>query len=345
MSKIIGGHPGMEVLLEDDGTIVKVAKDLVNEVGLRNENRLLKLLEGEGVAPKSLKKTKTKLMQERVDGWNLRDATDRGEVVIQDGEGVRRNAVRFLSTLREHRVRHGDLTPPNLFITAGDRIVAVDWQQSHLFSEPFPDRRTSDSFLLWRTLSQMPSKVHPTPDTPRVIRRWMAVAKDLGGEDGVDALEGVTLLDLGCYAGDFCGMAAADGMKTTGVDLGGFNPEVDSLEWANSLWPHLSFIRTNIMDVTNTLLSEHEVVLLFSTWSYLVKDYGRDAASDLISRITKNSRVLYFENQLFGDGPGPEFFQSDSDISDFLKGFGKVKKLTTIPVTGRNASRSVWSVS
>lgn len=334
MTELIGGHEGLDVY-RDGERIVKVAKDPANALGLRREAEFLELFAGTPWVPKLLEAGGSEIVEENV-GPTLRDGA-----AIEDGEVFRRNCANLLAALRSRRVRNGDLTAPNIAVRPGDFPCAVDWQQSHRFDEPFPDRQTSDSFLLLRELTLHPARRHSVPDTPRVARRWIAVLGDLGGLAGTENLAGKTLLDLGCFLGDFCGLAAAEGMAATGVDRGGFDPAFDSIVAARKLWPDAVFWQGDIVDFE---ARGHDAVLLFSTWPYVLRDHGRTVADALVRQLVAENGRLYFETQLAGDGPGPAFFVDDGDVLGYLSQFGVPQPLATIPVTGRDASRTVWRV-
>lgn len=158
-------------------------------------------------------------------------------------------------------------------------------------------------------------------------------------------------------------MAAADGMWAGGVDTGGFNTEINSIAEARTLWSDMSapldghaaweranyrpgclFWQANIMDFTFENF-DLDVILLFSTWAYIYNDYGRERAFQLLADIVKSCGILFFETQLAGDGPGPDFLVTDDDVANMLGQFGTPQPLATIPVTGRPASRTVWRVS
>jgi 2-polyprenyl-3-methyl-5-hydroxy-6-metoxy-1,4-benzoquinol methylase len=340
----IGGHkakpyddgPGLDVIREAGG-IVKIAHTPGDLEGIRNEARMLRLLSGSGFAPELIDEKEDRIIEE-----------DLGEgEPIQDGEAFRRNCVRLLWALQQVNIRHGDLTGANIIVKA-DRPMAIDFQQSNLYSEGPPQKRPlSDSYFLWRFAANSPAEQHPTPDTPRVIRRWLAVLGSLGGLAPDMPLRGKMLLDLGCFQGDFCAMAAAEGMRAHGIDTGGFNPVENSLERAAALWE--SMLGTNIGFAPDNILGwphfDYDVVLLFSTWSYVLNDYGKERAFDLLARIVGGCGVLFFETQLAGDGPGPDFLVTDDDVANMLGQFGVPEPLVTIPVTGRPASRTVWKVT
>lgn len=355
-STLIGGHqrqptqdgPGVHVFREDGGVVVKKAYTLPDVDGLRNEARFLRELEGTGVAPRLY----TCQVAPSEGCLYAISQEDLGESQpVQNGEDFRRHMARLLWTLHKHGVRHGDATSGNIIIR-DDKPMLVDFQQSNYYSEGPPQKRPlADSYFLWRFVAGTPAIEHPVADTPRVVRRWLAVLGELGGLAPNNPLQGKTLLDLGCFQGDFCAMAAADGMWAHGVDTGGFNSEIDSIREANRLWgpmggiprgqPGCSFQKTNL--VTRPRF-DHDVVLLFSTWPYIVRDYGRQVALDLLQSIMSECGVLFFETQLAGDGPGPDFLVTDDDVANMLGEFGTPQPLVTIPVTGRAASRTVWKV-
>lgn len=343
----IGGHlmrpdnakPGLLVFRSERG-IIKRAYGPADLIGLHNEAAMLQRMEGTGFAPKLYEEGGDYIIQE--------DLGVQAEMQkVDDGELLRRNSARFLMKLRELRIRHGDLTGANVFII-NDRPVFVDWQQSCLFDSPDPyeKRSLSDSYFFWRTMQSYPSKLHPTPDTPRVIRRWMACLGAMGGF-GKSASRpegnviGKTLLDLGCFQGDFCALAAAEGMIPMGVDQGGFRTGEDSIAIARELWPELLFQKGNIIDWKGF---QYDAVLLFSTWAYIYNDYGQAIAYALFEEIMSQCGSLFFETQLAGDGPGPKFLVTDDDVGNMLGQFGTPNPIGTFHVAGRPANRTVWQV-
>ena len=348
----IGGHEGLDVIRED-GVIVKRGFNLMNKhktdfidniAALKNEERMLKVMTGSGYTPEVVKDVVVE------DGIATLVQTDIGETQpMRDGELFRRNCVNLLREIRARGVRHGDLTGVNIVIRS-DWPWAVDWQEAHMITEQAPQKQPfSDSHLLWRTIAGTPSADTLVPDTPRVARRWLAVLGALGGcrwgaETRKLPVAGLRLLDLGCFQGDFVAAAHIEGMEAVGVDQGGFRAGEDSIAQARELWPWIPpdrFVSGDIMGVDKF---NCDAVLLFSTWSYIVQEHGRQASEELLERILSQCGVLFFENQLWGDGPGPEFFQNDDDIEALLSKMGTVKALITIPVVGRPASRTVWEV-
>ena len=349
----IGGHqerpdnavPGVIVYRDaSNSAIVKQAYNEADADALRNEMRFLHALKGRGVAPEPIgmcipSDTPNVLVETRQEDLGI------NEEEPQDGELFRQSCVNLLWELRQANIRHGDLTGANI-IVRGSRVWAIDFQQSHFFNEPAPEKRTlADSYYLWRYCSRVKSKAHPHPDTPRVARRWAQVQGELGGNAQGNPLAHKTFLDLGCFQGDFVAMAAAEGMEATGVDKGGFRTGENSIEIGNQLFGYM-VPNFNLMqaDIGKWMRYEYNVVMMFSTWAYYVIDYGLDAAHALLARIMSQCGVLFFETQLAGDGPGPKHLVTDDDVGNMLGAFGNPKPCITIPVVGRPASRTVWMV-
>ncbi len=362
---VIGGHRGMDVIREDNPdpataenwTIIR--KQALHEIGnqgqpppgglfgvdlyginvtaVHNEAVMLDEMAGSGYAPELI---------DVGDDWNTQEDLGHTEAP-QDMEAWRQNLVRMLAAIRGRGLRHGDLKGNNI-ITRDDRPWAVDWQESHRIGDVAPQKSPySDSLLL---MQHIIGTVGPNGqyDTPRVARRWGAVIGSLAATTDLSLpLKGKTFLDLGCFQGDFCALAASEGMYAVGVDQGGFRTGEDSIEIARQLWDgfpfgELAFAHRNIMDASYSA----DMVMMFSTWSYVVQDFGRNRAEELLYEIIEDAGTFFFENQLAGDGPGPAFLREDKDIRAmmFRLGATTVKVIGTVPVTGRPASRTVWMV-
>ncbi len=85
-----------------------------------------------------------------------------------------------------------------------------------------------------------------------------------------------------------------------------------------------------------------------SRWFAIREAYGEKEALELLAAIKAKCGVLFFESQLAGDGPGPDFFGIKGDVAQllsYLPGVGKVEEIVTIPVAGRDAARTVFMVS
>ncbi len=359
----IGGHCGMDVIREmrgpghHSGTVIvkKALHDVgnqgqpppdglfgvdlygLNETALHNEAAMLDAMSGSGYAPELI---------DIHDGMIIQEDLGHTEAP-QDMEAWRQNLVRMLAVIRARGLRHGDLKGNNI-ITRGDRPWAVDWQESHRIGDVAPQKSPySDSSLLMQHIEGTYGP-NGQRDTPRVARRWRAVLGSLGAVTTLGLpLKGKTFLDLGCFQGDFCALAASEGMHAVGVDQGGFRTGEDSIEIARHLWDgfpfgELAFAHRNILDDSYSA----DVAMMFSTWAYVVQDYGRRQADDLLRAIIRQAGVFFFETQLARDGPGPDFLPRDQDVADMLASCGAttVEPIGTFDVTGRPAKRTVWRV-
>jgi len=347
----IGGHVGMHVYRGSKG-IMKLALHRDDNYGhdtyeanvkaLMNEARMLEHLAGSHIAPE---------LYERGADWIIQEDLGVSEPP-QDMELLRRRMVRMVATMRQYGVRHGDMTGPNV-ILRGDEPQAIDWQEGHILGEMPPQKSpATDSDFLCRYLIGTAGP-DGTFDTPRVARRWLAVLGSLGGtrlaKNPVSnlPLKGKTFLDLGCFQGDFVAMAATEGMDAWGLDPGGFRSGEDAIAIGNILWEDFPFgtITLTKGDALAPQLRFHfDVVMMFSTWPYLVQQVGRQEAEALLGRIMQDCGVLFFETQLAGDGPGPDFLKTDEDVEAMLDQYGMAKHLIKIHVTGRPAFRSVFRV-
>lgn len=351
MIELIGGHIGLRVFRTPKGVMKVVGKwgletepnrkDIwieANYKGLHQEARMLRALSGTGFAPELIEERDNAILIE--DLGESEDTTDPME--------FRFNASRLLLALREKRIRHGDLTDKNVIIK-NNKPIAIDFAQSTFFDEPvsssYAQRPEPDSVWLWRIVIGRPEK-QSERDPSRAIRRWLAIMRGL--ECGIwkppaGSYKDKTLLDLGCFQGEFCAMAAAEGMKAHGVDYGGFRSGEDSIAIANERWGKwCTFEKNDIMDVKDF---GYDAVLLLSTWPYIVHKYGRTEAQALLERIVYQCGHLIFETQLYGDGPGPEFLKTDEDVQQMLSMYGKVEKLVSILLPDRGTTRTVWKVS
>ncbi len=361
----IGGHRGLDVIrrLTADETSARtlIEKQALHELGnqgqpppdglygvdlhginvtaIHNEAAMLDAMSGSGYAPELI---------DVGDDWNTQEDLGHTEAP-KDMEVWRQNLVRMLAAVRARGLRHGDLKGNNI-ITREDRPWAVDWQESHRIGDVAPQKSPySDSLLL---MQHIIGTVGPTGqyDTPRVARRWGAVIGSLGATTTLGLpLADKTFLDLGCFQGDFTALAATEGMVATGVDQGGFRTGENSIANARRLWADfpfgtLDFVQDNIVNLATYLRAD--VVLMFSTWPYIVRDFGRAVAHQVLEAIIDNAGVFFFETQLYGDGPGPAFLPRDQDVGDMLAACGAktVKPIGTFAVTGRPAKRTVWRV-
>ncbi len=347
----IGGHDnefGRMEVWRTDRQILKVAYDTHNAEGLANEARILSGLVTSRFAPRLIAAgAQDAMTPPELEGAVYVVAEEDLGVSepIGDGEALRHSAIQMLLDLRGRGVRHGDLTASNLVIR-GNEIRACDWAESHLMGEDAPQKQPwSDAFLLMRTLVGMPGPDGHT-DTPRIARRWMAVLEDLG----IASHTGLTrstrnFIDYGCYEGDFVALAAASGFHALGVDQGGFRSGENSIRTAEGLWAGsdmVRFVKGNLLD---EIPERASIAMCFSVWPYVAEQVGRTAAEVWLSDVIALSDVLYFETQYEGDGPGPDYLQDDDHVRMWLEDLGgQPRAIATIPVTGRDAQRTVWAV-
>ena len=330
----LGGHVGMTAYRTPQG-ILKVAEDEYNMAALRNEADMLEIMSGSGFTPELLDRSEMSTLQQ--------DIGDQEPML--DGEMFRRNCIRLLYVIRERGLRHGDLTGKNIVIR-NDWPWAIDWQEGHKIGDKAPQKQPfADTHLLMRTIEGTVSDVTHSFDTPRVARRWLNVIGTQGATFNLELpLKGKSFIDLGCYQGDFTALARLEGMEAYGVDQGGFRTGENSIEKAREMWGDMGcvFFQKDIMAMGGF---PYDIAMMFSTWAYIVQDYGREVGESLLGRIIADCGVFFFENQLKGDGPGPAFLKTEEDIGALLGRFGKPTLIVTLQVWGRPASRSVWMVT
>ena len=358
----IGGHVGMDVIRNHgDQTGPWIRKQAKHEKGatgawagldvyehnveaLMNESTCLQAMDGSGFTPMLIHVGSDYIEQEDIGDTETPN----------DMEAWRRNCVKMLACIRSRGLRHGDLIGSNIITRVNDPY-AIDWQEGHVLTEPAPQKQPwSDSALLMRHIAGTYGPDRQL-DTPRVARRWLTVLGALGASLNFKLpLKGKTFLDLGCFQGDFVALAAAEGMDAHGLDQGGFRTGENSIEIGRELWAEFPFgtitlHQGNILDPIPMYgpVVHWDVVMMFSTFPYIVQDHGWDRACEVLRNIIVNNEVLFFETQLYGDGPGPAQLKTDNDVEIMLHhyaGASKIKNIGTFAVTGRPASRTVWEV-
>ena len=265
-----------------------------------------------------------------------------------DPELWRRNLVKMLATIRSRGLRHGDLKGSNI-VTIKDWPWAVDWQEGHQIGDVPPQRSPyTDSHLVMQHIEGTPD-VNGQRDIPRVAKRWRAVLGSLGATTDCGLpLKGKTFLDLGCFQGDFVALAAAEGMVALGVDSGGFRSGENSIQIGRDIWKDFPFGEVTLFqsDIVGFPNFDKDVVMMFSTWPYILQQHGRHVAEALLERIIQDAGVFFFETQLSGDGPGSQFFQGDDEVADLLHKLGarKVTNIGSFQVWNRPTDRTVWRV-
>lgn len=319
--EILKDREGM-VVYREGNVVIKAAKDEVNALALSNAYRFHKTLNGFPFMPALVSYVPGQLSYEFVE-----------EDAVTDTELARRNVARMLHILRQRHVIHGDMTAPNLFFRNNQPVV-IDWDQAIFTHEPKPQKRPkSDAVHVW------PAVVAKAGDPSRVIRRWLACLPYLEYYIGWGSF-----LDLGTHMGDFVALAAAQGFQGRGVDGEHIRP---CIQEATALWSHYGcdFVKYDIVEYLETSIS-YDVIMLFSTWPYIVQQRGEQIAREVLKRCIELSSIFLFEVQLLGDGPGPEFLRNKEDVIALLLSCGasSVEEVITIKVESREAERTVWEV-
>ncbi len=310
----------------------------LNETAIHNEAMMLDVMEDSGFTPRLID----------IDEGVLTEGDVGTHEPATDPELWRRNLVKMLATIRSRGLRHGDLKGANI-ITRDNWPWVIDWQESHYLGDVPPQRNPfADSSLLMQHIEGTPD-ANGQIDIPRVGRRWRLVLGALGAVTNCNVpLKGNTVLDMGCFQGDFVALAAAEGMTALGVDSGGFRSGENSIEIGRHLWVKFPFGEAKLFqsDIVGFPDFDKDVVMMFSTWPYIVQQHGRPVAEALLERIIEGAGVFFFETQLAGDGPGPDFLKADRDVALMLMSLGAQSAipLGTIPVTNRPACRTVWKV-
>ena len=305
-----------------NGRFQKVATQHLERDMLRNEARLLIHLEETGIAPTMiglLENEKSTTLITRYLGESQ---------PVTDEVTFRRNCARLLITLRQAGVVHGDLTRYNIVVRDNFPLI-VDLAQSRLDHENVPDKRPEgDAYHLWEAARQL------SPDTARHIRKWQHIRPFVGSG---------SLIDLGCWEGDYTLFALSENpsRQIVGIEGNIHNYEKATQYWGRGL---ISYQYTRLVK-RYTPKRHWDTAFLMSVYSYLVEDYGRNVAAEWLGEVVRHSGQLFFENQLYGDGPGPFFFQNDDDIYNFLKSYGAVERVVTIHVHGRDYDRTVWRIT
>lgn len=321
--KILKERKGMRTFLTEEGKVAKVADTPETHEELAQEYRFLKALQHTECVPKVYEwiPEKSTLFMEFVESTPI---TDKVKAV--------QRSIEFLCDLRDAHIVHGDMT--NVNVKWRDNVpVVLDWGESTFpFTENIRKRPEPDMVHF------LPHVISVTGDPDRSLQRWMAIREHIKYY-----LEWGYLLDLGCNTGFLCGLAKADGMWFRGVDKNS-----EAIIQATYYWDDWfgAFVEEDILDYIDIEKRQYEIISMFSTWAYIVQDYGRRKANSLLRRCMKNSEIFLFETQLYGDGPGPEFLKHKADVPHMLLELGasEAVEAVTVPVGGRDAERTVWAV-
>lgn len=319
------------IVLDAGDYIIKRAKSDTGLGEIQNCIRFIRALEDTDFVPKLLHVGSSEVHVEKIIEDEPLILADTSEFVSGQNS-IRLGAIEILLELLSRNIFHGDLTEYNIKIR-NNKPVIIDWGESRFGWETEPTKRAGiDADYLY------PALLNFIPDTNRIIRRWLAIRREIKHLRGFGKF-----LDLGTLYGDFVAMARSEGFVAAGYDNNGF--DTSGLEIAKHRWGKygVRFEQSDLIDFD----IKSDVMTLLSVWTYLERDYGFDKAFEFLKRVVANSSYLFFETHLQGDGFGPEFLKTDDDVKKLLikAGASSVRPLITIDVAGRNASRTVWKVT
>jgi len=320
--KVLSERSGMRVVL-NSGVVTKYALDEANLAGINNAYRFYKALSDTKYVPKNAVLSDNILRTEYVEEQYVNDNTFH--------ENFRRECIRLIFELRNRGIWHGDLTSYN-YIIRDNVPVVIDWDQSNfVFEDMMQKRPKTDAYHLYKTI---PDK---TGDVNRIMRRWLVI------RDYMEPYKGWgKVVDLGTYQGDTAALAQSEFFFSTGVDIQ--QMRTICIQEAKEMWEPYGcrFVEKDIVDFDCT---PYDIAIMFSTWAYIVRDHGKEIALKTLQRIINQVDMLFFETQLLGDGPGPEFLKTDDDTKRMLSEYASVvEPLITIPVYDREALRTTWLV-
>lgn len=312
---------GLEVI-EGHGLVTLKAHTEVETAFLANANEKLQRLADYGVSPEVLNHIPGVLSMEYLD--------DR-----YGGDELRWlwGACHLLEALRECGIKHGDLAPKNLRCRFGGPM-AIDFQESVWIEDGIETKRPEDDGEIL-----MRSGIEITGDQDRRFRRWLAIRPHLGTGG---------ILDLGCSTGHFARLAEVDSQASW---IAGYDQERQET-WAGLTSDRLTFTGPyDILELPGRV-AEHwlikpESAFVLSTWPYLVQQTTLGRATDWLRELLQLCDQVFFEPQLFGDGPGASIHASDGLVARWLMEEIRCKfePLVTVPVHGREAYRTVWRLT
>lgn len=248
---------------------------------------------------------------------------------VTDENVVRKNCIHLLAQLLKYNIIHSDLTGYNYVIQ--DNVPKVfDWGEARFAWEQPLKRAGMDADWFYPSLN--------LPETTRIMARWRAIRDFLVPYRGFG-----TLVDLGTLYGDFVALAHTEGLRSVGYDGGYFDRAC--IDVASQQWQQYG-CEFHELDLTDYDFGDNpDVILLFSTWTYLANRDGADTAEQFLEQCIQNCEILFFENHSTGDGFAPDWMTEDYLESTLKRMATGVEFLARIPVAGRNASRIVWKVT
>ena len=320
-----------------DGRILKTAKDGDGMWHLSNEISFLATMAPSGYAPKFLEGIGP---TEAPTSIFLEDLGDTEPVT--DNDVVLTHAIHLLSWLRTLRIRHGDLTAPNIIIR-NDKPYAIDFAEAIDLDAP-PTRQPKRPEPDWFHLLQA---IQHHGDPRRIIRRWLAMRDTFGVGQ---TMEGKSLIDFGCNEGYMVALAAADGANAVGWDFDQMACANARTRWAelprsidrNQFF--LAFMHQNIEYIRHSDWKGN-IALCLSVYPYLIQQLGEEDSRWILAKMVSNYDILFFEAQSAGDGPGPVFWADQDAVGEYLTVFGKVEEVCRLNIAGRQAERVTWKVT
>ncbi len=342
MAELIYEHKGMKTYRTAKGIVQVVHQGdgpeayAINLKGLHNAADKLRLLDGSGFTPALLRSTDRMMLQE-----DLGDSESTDGWTPTDWQNFRRALVACLLTMRQHNLRHGDLNGNNIIIRKKLPYI-IDWQEAHFINDPPPQTAPlHDAYFLCTDIIRWVGDPEVS-DPYRVCRRWNAILGDLmETSDCTAPMRGKTLLDVGCFQGDFSAMAAAEGFKVMGIDTGGFRQGEDSITIARNLWGGVDNLRFHRGNIDTWGDFTYDVILFMDVFPYLVRDFGGGAAIVMLRLMVEQAGRVYFEVQQWGDKSGIEWLVSDEDVRGMVPD-AEWTKIATFPEDGFD--RTLWRI-
>lgn len=312
-----------------NGQIIQTAKTETGVRELANERRMLDSLDKTPYVPRVYEVDQGKLI--------IEDVGDSGRIFNDDRFFL--NFINMLDAFRVLGINHGDLTSGNIRVV-DDVPKVIDWKESHFVFERVPDKRPEgDIYHAFDFLAH-------TNDPRRIGRRFFAMWCGLGVHRSQDrpyrTFGKERWLDIGCYTGAIAACAAVSGFDVHAIDISG-----QSIKKANDQFGHLS-IDFQVADapLLTTRIAVN-VATCLSTYPYILQQHGELEAHHFVERLVTGSDVLFFETQLYGDGPGPIEFQAIEDVIGWMydRGAYEVEPICEIPLSDRNRVRTVLKVT
>ena len=313
--------------------ITKQAKTEAGRIELSREHAFLIHLADTGYVPKVYDFDQEPQEHALVDRLVMEDVGESHEITNE--YDFRTSLTLMLNTLRVKHVSHGDLTSANVRIV-DNAVKVIDWGESRFFSEhERKDKRPEgDTWHAWNFASQW-------SDGSRVARRWHAIYNSIVKYFGPAYIPGSTLLDLGCFHADIAAAASAAGMSVHAVDADQGAINVATARWSTL---SMSFEQIDVTDLGG--LFNLDVVTVLSMYPYVEQRHGIIVATRWLSDVIETTKMLFFECQLAGDGPGPSWMVDTDRVQSFLENCGgrEVERIIEIVLPDRDTTRTVFKV-